>query len=556
MTFLKNFQLLTNKIQKQLKWKHYLILISIILIGAILRFCQLDSKPLGIDEMITALFSLGKSYQDVPQNILFPLFILPNLFQLESTSNCQEIADNIINQSTHPPLFFCLTNWWLLWLKSWPQTLVWKLRALPALFGIVAIFVIYLVNRIAFSPIAGLMGAALMAVSPLGVYFSQEARHYTLPILLVSLGLLGLIKIQKSLEKNQFSLWWFFWIIINGISFYVHYFCILGIVAQIITINLIILKSKLRYWWVYFGFSLTPFLLLIPWISIFLQHINNPKTSWLSSPENIAPIYQTIIAWLLMVIAFPIENQPVIIIIISGLLILGFGIWLSLQIKNRMQFLCLDTNTNRAFFSLSCFLVCVLIEFFAIVYFLQKDITIAPRYHFIYYPAICCLLGGIFVSKISKRKPLKKIDYSALIVLFIGVISSIFVVFNFAFQKPYHPELVVDNLNQSSDSLIMVMGYTDATYIALGLSYALELQQKRKNPEDTFLILIDSSLGYDLVWQRIAQISKLPKNLWVFAPGLKRIGYPQILEVNNNNCYINTNQYYRVGIPYQLYQCN
>jgi uncharacterized membrane protein len=115
--------------------------------------------------------------------------------------------------------------------------LVWSLRSLPALFGVCAIAAVYYLNRIAFSPAAGLMGAAMIAVSPFAVYLSQEARHYTLPMLLIILALLGLIQIQQDFQRQQlrFSVW-LGWVIINIIGFYVHYFFILAFIAQGVTL--------------------------------------------------------------------------------------------------------------------------------------------------------------------------------------------------------------------------------------------------------------------------------------------------------------------------------
>jgi uncharacterized membrane protein len=83
------------------------------------------------------------------------------------------------------------------------------MRSLPALFGVSAIAAVYYLNRVAFSPAAGLMAAAMIAVSPFCVYLSQEARHYTLPMLLITLALLGLIQIQQDFSKQRlcFSVW-------------------------------------------------------------------------------------------------------------------------------------------------------------------------------------------------------------------------------------------------------------------------------------------------------------------------------------------------------------
>ena len=209
----------TNK--PQLSYQHYSILIVIIILGAILRFANLDLKDLGIDEILTAIFSLGKSYQNIPKEIVFTPADLRNIFTLNSQTTCAEIANTLVKESTHPPLFFCAIHQWLKWLDFLDLDMVWKLRSLPAIFGIGSIALVYYLNRIAFSPIAGLMGAAIIAFSPFGVYLSQEARHYTLPILLITVSLICLIKIQRSLKlnKSETIYFWLIWIITNSVSF-------------------------------------------------------------------------------------------------------------------------------------------------------------------------------------------------------------------------------------------------------------------------------------------------------------------------------------------------
>ena len=47
-----------------MKARHYLTLAAIVLLGALLRFWHLDLKPLWLDEVITALFSLGRNYYE------------------------------------------------------------------------------------------------------------------------------------------------------------------------------------------------------------------------------------------------------------------------------------------------------------------------------------------------------------------------------------------------------------------------------------------------------------------------------------------------------------
>src|ERR671932_939871 len=162
---------------------HYFALAGVIALGATLRFWHLDLKPLWLDEVLTALLSLGHRYKDVPLDVVFPASALQELFTLQPDRSCAEIAQAVATESTHPPLFFCLMHQWLNWVEPVAQPLSWKLRALPALVGVGAIAAIYLLNRIAFSAAASLVGAAFMAVFSFCVFPPPKARRYTLPLL-------------------------------------------------------------------------------------------------------------------------------------------------------------------------------------------------------------------------------------------------------------------------------------------------------------------------------------------------------------------------------------
>ena len=85
---------------------HYLSLTALVLLAAILRFWHLDLKPLWMDEVITAIFSLGKNYNDLPLDVVLPLENWRNFFTFEPGVSCSQIAENLSLQSTHPPLFF------------------------------------------------------------------------------------------------------------------------------------------------------------------------------------------------------------------------------------------------------------------------------------------------------------------------------------------------------------------------------------------------------------------------------------------------------------------
>ncbi|WP_414581949.1 glycosyltransferase family 39 protein [Scytonema sp. PCC 10023] len=579
---------------------HYLALAGAIALGAILRFWNLDLKPLWMDEVITAIFSLGKTYNDLPLDVVLPLERVPEIFSIQPGVSCSQIAKNLATQSTHPPLFFCGMYSWLSWLSPLGSEWVVKLRSPAAFFGVGAIVAIYYVNRIAFSRSAGIIAAAFMAVSPLAVYLSQEARHYTLPMLLITLSLLGLVQVVKDIEKRQKVRLWVLlgWAIINSIGIYVHYFCILAFIAQIGTLLVLIcwrranIINKRQIWLALILCVSVVAISFLPWLPVVLSNYNRSETGWLDPPQNISPLYQTLVSWLLMVISLPVENQILAIAVICGLLMLLFGVWVGWQAFKGLRQLWCAKSTHLATLTLLSFSICVLLEFFAIAYFLGKDITPIPRYHFVYYPSFCALLGASFAqgNKKDKRKSsIFNLHSSIFILVLVGILSCVFVVSNLVFQKPFEPEQVARNMNQNpSLPLMMVVGYRDYQDVALGLSFALALEPLRELGKDKLISLSPSSSSspsspsspssssspsspssniaffkqspdFAPVLQKLSQLptpTATELNLWVVGPGRKRKDYPQQITLSQQmTCTIDSLQHYRVGVPYQLYRC-
>ncbi|MBH8562866.1 glycosyltransferase family 39 protein [Nostoc sp. CENA67] len=572
---------------------HYLGLAGAMALGAVLRFWHLDLKPLWMDEVITAIFSLGKSYHDLPLNLVFSLDRIQEIFTFKSGVSCNQIAENIATQSTHPPLFFCGMYSWLGLMFPLGPEWVTKLRSLPALFGVGAIAAIYSLNRLAFSRVSGIIAAFFMAVSPFAVYLSQEARHYTMPMLLITLALLGLMQIQRDIfERSRLRVGvWVLWAIINSIGLYVHYFFALAFIAEIATLLVLIYWGKTKILnkgqiWLALIISVSGVVIsFIPWLLVIFSHFQRSETNWLPPPNHIAPFYQTLLSWVLMVIALPVENQPWTIAIICGFLMLIFAVWAGYQIFKGLKILWSQYTTSLATLTLLSFTIFVLLQFFAIVYFLGKDITVVPRYSFVYYPSFCALLAASITknyqsSVISQQSSIKFI--------LIGFISSIFVVSNLVFQKPFQPEQVAQNMNlEPSVPLMLVVSYSSYQDVALGLSFALALEQLRNQPTvgkfpipnenlkinnttdkytsfnsainlDNFAVL-QRYPDLSTFWKKFSELSPPTTsqlNLWIVAPGLRKRDYPpQVALAGQIACTINPKQYYRIGVPYQLYRC-
>lgn len=144
--------------------------------GVALRLAGLPGQSLWIDEVYTAV-DIDRPFGD----------ILPQLRAVEST----------------PPLYF-----WLAW--GWTHVVGdsdFGLRSLSLLFGVTAIPVAFVLGRSLGGSAAGLGAAALIAVNPFMVWYSQEARAYSLFVLLGLLSVLALLQADRRGSRAATLAW-------------------------------------------------------------------------------------------------------------------------------------------------------------------------------------------------------------------------------------------------------------------------------------------------------------------------------------------------------------
>jgi len=121
-----------------------------------------------------------------------------------------------------PPLYYVLA--WL-----WERVFGWHeagLRSLSALFGLAAVPAAYAAARERFSQRAALVAAALFAVNPYFVWYSQEARAYALLVLLCTLSLLFFLRA----ERDGRDTWK--WAVVSGLALLTHYFAALLVAPE------------------------------------------------------------------------------------------------------------------------------------------------------------------------------------------------------------------------------------------------------------------------------------------------------------------------------------
>jgi mannosyltransferase len=174
-----------------------LVLALITLAGAWLRLSHLGTKSLWLDEGATVALARA-SWQQF------------GFVWWHGEANLQTI-------------YFLLMRGWI----HLGSSEAW-VRSLSAIFGIAAIPLMYAVAR-KFMGVTWSLGAAgLLASNPTHVYYSQEARSYSLAIFLVLLSTYFFVQAVEDGRPRDWALWTVF----SAAAFYSHDFAALVLVAQ------------------------------------------------------------------------------------------------------------------------------------------------------------------------------------------------------------------------------------------------------------------------------------------------------------------------------------
>jgi mannosyltransferase len=122
------------------------------------------------------------------------------------------------NEAT-PPLYFACA--WV-WTRIFSSNEV-GIRSLSAVLGTLTVPVVYLCGRELISRWAGAVAAALTAVSPYMIWYSQEARAYIMLALLSGLSLLYAARSVRTGRRSDLALW----AVVSAAAFATHFFAAL-----------------------------------------------------------------------------------------------------------------------------------------------------------------------------------------------------------------------------------------------------------------------------------------------------------------------------------------
>ena len=113
------------------------------------------------------------------------------------------MVNTVLHVETTPPLYFVLI--WL-WAKLFGTSEI-ALRSISAIAGVVLVPITYAAARELVSRWAGLLAAALVAVNPFMVWYSQEARSYMLVATLAGASFLWFTRALRDPSRRNLA-WW------------------------------------------------------------------------------------------------------------------------------------------------------------------------------------------------------------------------------------------------------------------------------------------------------------------------------------------------------------
>ncbi len=501
-----------------IKNKQLLLLFLWTAIAFILRFANLDSKPLWTDEFSTLVFSLGNSFRGVPIDRAIDLSTLLQPLQLRPDADTADVLRNLLLESNHPPVYFMLAHWWMRLFGPSEDSLVWIGRALPALLGVISVPAIYFLGKFAFSSrLVGQCAAAMMAVSPYGIYLAQEARHYTLGILLVIASLFCLALAAKKLQQRAPLPIWavLIWVVVNCLGIAVHYFFVLTLCAEAIALITVMwqqFNEKLpidnsqqpNIWqfqiiWRLFAVAIGTLTGGLVWLPVFLSNkYGSELTNWIVSGDRtflswVNPIFQALAGWITVMSLLPVESPNLAVVVASAIAMTIFFILVLPLLRGALKTSLKTSDTRLGTVIFGGFVLGAIFLFFSFAYILGIDLTRGARYNFVYFPGVILLLGAtlavIFNTPTAKSQwfnlPAVEIagKKAVLLILAMGFFSGVTVNSNLGYRKYYKPDILIPIIRELSKVPVLI-ATTQSTHVEIGELMGIGWEWERSSAKD------------------------------------------------------------------------
>jgi uncharacterized membrane protein len=482
---------------------------------------------------------------------------------------------------------------------------LWAARSLSAIFGAASIPAMFGFGWLAFrSRLVGQMAAAMMAVSPYGIYLAQEARHYTLAILLIIASLSCLVIATRTIHRRIPLPTWvgLMWVGVNSLGIAIHYFFTLTLCAEaLVLLRFWILDfgfwinrkfkpeksfhlplSPSNHWWRLYAVAAGTLIGGLVWLPAWQSASGNRVTQWIYDGEllsNWLAAIARVLGWIITMLSLlPVEGITLPIVFATGL-VLGIFVFWALPIfiyGIRIKLARRETQV------LGSYVLAAIALFLTITYGLSADLTIAARYHFVYFPAVIVLVGAVLAlcwdaANLATRIELGWTTHqqsllhalkargkkAVALILLMGFIGGLTVISNLGYQKPDRPDLLASIIQKESQVPVLIAN-AYKTHEQAGEMMGLGLEFKRSyrslepaatsspNYPPLFLLAHQEPNSNNSAIALLKTLNHLPRplDLWL-------VNFPRgAAGLEAQNCFADSQSRPKVnGYKYRLYHC-
>lgn len=264
-------------------------------LGAAVRFASLGLQSYHHDEVITAAR------------------VIPGSFR--------HMLEQVRASESNPPLYYVLA-WG--WAKAFGTAEV-GLRSLSAVFGVATIPVAYFAGRELASRHAGVLAAALVAVNPMLIWYSQEARSYAALVFFGAVSFVFFVRALRTRAGRDLALW----ALASALALCSHYFAFFAVAIEAVWL-LAALRGRRRAVLGALAAVSAVGLALVPLIA---SQVNPTHIGWIDHSPLPTRLWETCVSFLIgetgHVIAEPPRDRyatiPAILVGVAILLALARG---------------------------------------------------------------------------------------------------------------------------------------------------------------------------------------------------------------------------------------
>lgn len=325
-----------------------------------------------------------------------------------------ELWGNQLYESS-PPLYDFLLHYWLKFFHGRE----FQLRLLSAVLGVFLIVLAFIAGKYMFNKRVGLISSLLVAISPYHIYYSQEAKMYTL---LSFLSLLSFLLFYLALTKFR-AAHWISYALSSVLLIYCHNYGGILVFTQTIIFLIFYGKQKNNL----FKFLLSQLFITIlafPRITCLSQQIGMDMDPWVASPE-ITDIVKTFVHFSLFSWRMP-ATIPVKIVLAVAVPVYLFFFFNAILGRDKKEHLSEGyfTIIEKKMFLLAYLFIPIALAF---LISLKKSVYLAGRYDISFYPAFF-LLTSLGLDKVRKNA-VKNVFICVIIALSIVYLCNYYSVF-------------------------------------------------------------------------------------------------------------------------------